>query len=83
MILKFLKLPDFVLLKNSLFMKDCFKKGNPLPIGIYQLLSKIRVSTFPWNVLCIYIKIVLSKVKIHQYTYIHTYIYIYIYNRSL
>ena len=42
---KILKLPDFISLQSRLFVKDCFEKEISQPI--YQLLSKIRVSTFP------------------------------------
>ena len=38
--LKIRKMPDFISLQNSLFMKDCFEKEIPNPF-------KIRVSTFP------------------------------------
>ena len=44
--LKILKLPDFISLQNSLFVKDCVEKEIPKQ-PIYQLLSKIRVSTYP------------------------------------
>ena len=46
--LQVLQLPDFVSLRNSLFVNDCFgkkKKRNTQPIC--QLLLKIRVSAFP------------------------------------
>ena len=43
--LKILKLPDFILSQNSLFVKDCFEKEIPNPLINY--FQKIRVSIFP------------------------------------